>query len=178
LAAFVIFFISALAETNRSPFDLPEAESELIAGYFTEYSGFKFALFFLGEYISMFAISGLAVVLFLGGGGGPGVKALPWLAAVWFLAKIFALIFVMIWLRGTLPRLRVDQLMGFAWKFLLPISIMNIFISGIAWHLKSQSIGVTAGVWAASLLILYVMAKGLNKLNRADVKPREYKYAE
>ena len=178
LAAFVIFFISALAETNRSPFDLPEAESELIAGYFTEYSGFKFALFFLGEYISMFAISGLAVVLFLGGGAGPGVGALPWLAAVWLLAKIFALIAVMIWLRGTLPRLRVDQLMGFAWKFLLPISILNIFISGIIWHLKSQNPVVIAGVWVASLMILYVVAKGLNKLNRADVKPREYKYAE
>jgi len=179
LAAFIIFFIAALAETNRSPFDLPEAESELIAGYFTEYSGFKFALFFLGEYISMFAISGLAVVLFLGGGAGPGVTACPWIAVVWFLAKIFALILVMIWLRGTLPRLRVDQLMAFAWKFLLPLSIINIFISGIAWHLQGQGAVVAAGVWVvASLVILYVTAVGLNKLNRAEVKPRKYKYAE
>jgi len=178
LAAFIIFFIAALAETNRSPFDLPEAESELIAGYFTEYSGFKFALFFLGEYISMFAISGLAAVLFLGGGEGPWVAVYPWLAVGWFLAKIFSLIFVMIWLRGTLPRLRVDQLMAFAWKFLLPISIINILISGIAWHLREQGAAVTAGVWGVSLGILYVTAVGLNKLNRANVKPREYKYAE
>ena len=140
LAAFIIFFIAALAETNRSPFDLPEAESELIAGYFTEYSGFKFALFFLGEYISMFAISGLAVVLFLGGGAGPGVAASPWIAVVWFLAKIFALILVMIWLRGTLPRLRVDQLMAFAWKFLLPLSILNILVAGFAHFIPQDSL--------------------------------------
>jgi len=178
LAAFVIFFISALAETNRSPFDLPEAESELIAGYFTEYSGFKFALFFLGEYISMFAISGLAVVLFLGGGGGPGVETLPWLAAVWFLAKIFALIFVMIWLRGTLPRLRVDQLMAFAWKFLLPLSILNILVAGFAYFIPQGNMVAVMAVWMVSFGILYAAAKGLNGLNRAEVKPRQYKYAE
>jgi len=198
LAAFIIFFIAALAETNRSPFDLPEAESEIIAGYFTEYSGFKFALFFLGEYIAMFAISGLAVTLFLGGGAGPGVAALPWLSVIWFLVKIFALIAVMIWLRGTLPRLRVDQLMGFAWKFLLPLSILNIFIAGSALHLlaggrlagldEKQPILrqlmeganplVVAGLWIGALLILYVAANGLNQLSRAKVRPREYKYAE
>ena len=198
LAAFIIFFIAALAETNRSPFDLPEAESEIIAGYFTEYSGFKFALFFLGEYIAMFAISGLAVTLFLGGGAGPGVAALPWLSVIWFLVKIFALIAIMIWLRGTLPRLRVDQLMGFAWKFLLPLSILNIFIAGSALHLlaggrlagldEKQPILrqlmeganplAVAGLWIGALLILYVAANGLNQLSRAKVRPREYKYAE
>ena len=179
LTAFVIFFIGSLAETNRSPFDLPEAESEIIAGYFTEYSGFKFALFFLGEYIAMFAISGLAVVLFFGGGAGPGVTALPWLSSVWFLAKIFALIAVMIWLRGTLPRLRVDQLMGFAWKFLLPLSILNIIVAGFAWHAQQQASGtVKAIIWVVCLLILYATAKGLNQLNRPNVRPREYKYAE
>ncbi|SVA48207.1 uncharacterized protein METZ01_LOCUS101061, partial [marine metagenome] len=179
LAAFVIFFIAALAETNRSPFDLPEAESEIIAGYFTEYSGFKFALFFLGEYIAMFAISGLAVTLFLGGGAGPGVAALPWLSTVWFIAKIFALIAVMIWLRGTLPRLRVDQLMGFAWKFLLPLSILNIIVAGFAWHAQQQASGILkAIIWVACLLILYATAKGLDQLNRPNVRPREYKYAE
>jgi NADH-quinone oxidoreductase subunit H len=208
-AAFIIFFIAALAETNRSPFDLPEAESEIIAGYFTEYSGFKFALFFLGEYIAMFAISGLAVTLFLGGGDGPGVtmnlvdqglatEAFPGLTVIWFLMKIFALIAVMIWLRGTLPRLRVDQLMGFAWKFMLPLSILNIFIAGSALHLmagdrladldetqpvlrqlmEGANLPVVAGLWIGALLILYVAAKGLNQLNRPNVRPREYKYAE
>ena len=180
LAAFVIFFIAALAETNRSPFALPEAESEIIAGYFTEYSGFKFALFFLGEYIAMFAISGLAVTLFLGAGGGPGVESLPWLKVIWFLAKVCILIGVMIWLRGTLPRLRVDQLMGFAWKFLLPLSILNILIAGFAWHAKKANEGtaVSVIVWVAALIILYAAAKGLNRVNRAKVKPRTYQYGE
>ena len=180
LAAFVIFFIAALAETNRSPFDLPEAESEIIAGYFTEYSGFKFALFFLGEYIAMFAISGLAVTLFLGAGGGPGVEAIPALKVVWFLAKVCILIGVMIWLRGTLPRLRVDQLMGFAWKFLLPLSILNIFVAGFAWHATKANDGtaVSVIVWVAALIILYAAAKGLDRVNRAKVKPRTYQYGE
>ena len=189
-AAFVIFFIAALAETNRSPFDLPEAESEIIAGYFTEYSGFKFALFFLGEYIAMFAISGLAVVLFLGGSLGPGVtvelvdgtkelgSAFAGLPIIWLLAKIFTLIAVMIWLRGTLPRLRVDQLMAFAWKFLLPLSILNILVAGFAYFIPQENIGPKVAVWVVSLGILYAAAKGLNSLNRAGVKPREYKYAE
>ena len=178
LAAFVIFFIAALAETNRSPFDLPEAESELIAGYFTEYSGFKFALFFLGEYIAMFAISGLAVTLFLGAGEGPGVATVPALSAVWFLAKIFALISLMIWLRGTLPRLRVDQLMAFAWKFLLPLSILNILLAGFAWHVRGQGTVAQAATWTASLLILYFTARALDDLSRPQARPRQYKYAE
>ena len=191
LTAFVIFFIGSLAETNRSPFDLPEAESEIIAGYFTEYSGFKFALFFLGEYIAMFAISGLAVVLFLGGSLGPGVtvelvdgtkeleSVFAGLPIIWFLAKVFALIAVMIWLRGTLPRLRVDQLMAFAWKFLLPLSVLNILVAGFAWHAQQQANTIMkVAIWVVSLAILYMAAKGLDQLNRAKVRPREYKYAE
>ena len=179
-AAFAIFFIGALAETNRSPFDLPEAESEIIAGYFTEYSGFKFALFFLGEYIAMFAISGLAVTLFLGAGNGPGVETYEWLKVIWFLAKVCILIGVMIWLRGTLPRLRVDQLMGFAWKFLLPLSILNIFVTGFAWHAKklNDGIALSAIIWIAALIILYFAAWGLDRINRAKVKPRTYQYGE
>jgi len=197
-AAFVIFFIGALAETNRSPFDLPEAESEIVAGYFTEYSGFKFALFFLGEYIAMFAISGLAVTLFLGGGNGPGADLHPWVPVVWFLAKVCALISLMIWLRGTLPRLRVDQLMAFAWKFLLPLSLMNILLTGAAMHLLSggrletltrrqenlyQIMGeasplVIGALWIGGCLILYAAARGLDNLTRGKVQPREYKYAE
>ena len=179
-AAFAIFFIGALAETNRSPFDLPEAESEIIAGYFTEYSGFKFALFFLGEYIAMFAISGLAVTLFLGAGNGPGVETYEWLKVIWFLAKVCILIGVMIWLRGTLPRLRVDQLMGFAWKFLLPLSILNIFVTGFAWHAKKLNYGIamSAIIWISALIILYFAALGLDRINRAKVKPRTYQYGE
>jgi len=193
--AFVIFFIGALAETNRSPFDLPEAESEIIAGYFTEYSGFKFALFFLGEYIAMFAISGLAVTLFLGGGNGPGSDN-AWIACVWFLAKLFGLIAVMIWLRGTLPRLRVDQLMAFAWKFLLPLSLLNIFVTGASLHLLGggQLMGmaqngnvlfdsiyradpkVVGALWVVSGMILYLAATGLDKLTRSHARPREKLY--
>jgi len=194
-AAFVIFFICALAETNRSPFDLPEAESEIIAGYFTEYSGFKFALFFLGEYIAMFAISGLAVILFLGGGHGPG-SDIAWIACGWFLAKLFGLIAIMIWLRGTLPRLRVDQLMAFAWKFLLPLSILNIFITGASIHLlaggglepyvgrpqmllrmiEDASPLVLSALWVVGMVVLYVAACGLDNLSRPKVRPREPLY--
>ena len=110
----ILFFIASLAESNRSPFDLPEAESEIIAGYFTEYSGFKFALFFLGEYLGMFAIIGLGITLFLGGWTSP-VSFLTWIPSyVWFVTKMIAIVFVFIWIRATLPRLRMDQLMNLA----------------------------------------------------------------
>jgi NADH-quinone oxidoreductase subunit H len=130
-AAFVLFMIAAAAESNRSPFDLPEGESEIIAGYYIEYSGFKFALFFLGEYIGLFAASGLAITLFLGGWHAP----LPFLTGVpsyaWFFGKLLALVGVFIWVRGTLPRLRMDQLMNFAWKFMLPLALINILATGV-----------------------------------------------
>ncbi len=115
-----MYAIAATAETNRSPFDLPEGESELVAGYFTEYSGFKFALFFLGEYLAMFSISGLGATLFLGGWSAP-FSVLNWVPSwIWFFSKVMLSIVVFIWMRGTLPRLRQDQLMNFAWKFVLP----------------------------------------------------------
>jgi NADH-quinone oxidoreductase subunit H len=127
LPSFVIFFVSALAETNRSPFDLVEAESEIVGGYHTEYSGFRFALFFLAEYLSIFNMSAIAVVLFLGGWLGPDFGLPAWIAWVmpifWFLLKTFALVFVFIWVRGTLPRFRYDQLMQLGWKRLIPFSI-------------------------------------------------------
>jgi NADH-quinone oxidoreductase subunit H len=133
LAGFVLFMIAATAEANRSPFDLPEGESEIIAGYYTEYSGFKFALFFLGEYIGMFATSGLAITLFLGGWSAP-FSFLAWVPSYfWFFAKLLTLIAVFIWVRGTLPRLRMDQLMNLAWQFMLPMTIFNVITAGI-WH--------------------------------------------
>lgn len=124
---FVIFVICALAETNRIPFDLPEADNELVAGYYTEYSSMKFAMFFLGEYGSMINASALVATLFLGGWQG------PWLpGVVWFLIKVGVLLFIYIWLRATLPRFRYDQLMRFGWGILLPLALLNIFITGIA----------------------------------------------
>jgi NADH-quinone oxidoreductase subunit H len=126
---FIIYLISAIAETNRVPFDLPEAETELVAGFHTEYSAMKFALFFMAEYINMFTVSMLATTLFLGGWNGPFVDKLPWLGVFYFLGKVIFFIFLYIWLRGTLPRFRFDQLMNFGWKFLLPVAILNIILT-------------------------------------------------
>jgi NADH-quinone oxidoreductase subunit H len=122
--AFILYVICATAETNRTPFDLPEAESELVAGFHTEYSGMRFALFFLAEYTNMFIVSAVATVLFLGGWHGP---ILP--GAVWFLIKVYAMIFLIMWFRWTFPRVRFDQLITFAWKILIPLSFANLLIT-------------------------------------------------
>lgn len=128
---FLLFLIAGIAECNRAPFDLPEAESELVAGFHTEYSGMKFALFFLGEYANMFIFACLCVTLFLGGWNG--IPHLPIILPpiVWFLLKAYFIIFLMMWFRWTYPRVRVDQLMNFSWKFLTPLSFLNIAITGI-----------------------------------------------
>lgn len=126
--AFLIYMISATAEVNRAPFDIPEAESELVAGFHTEYSGMKFAMFFLGEYTNLFIISAVATTLFLGGWTGPFLPPV-----VWFLAKTYFLIFILMWVRWTFPRLRVDQLMSFAWKFLTPLALLNLGLTGYLW---------------------------------------------
>lgn len=126
---FLVYLIAAIAETNRVPFDLPEAETELVAGFHTEYSAMKFALFFLAEYVNMFTVSMLATTLFLGGWNGPFVAKLPWLGVFYFLGKVVLFLFFYIWLRGTLPRFRFDQLMSFGWKFLMPLAIINIAIT-------------------------------------------------
>jgi NADH-quinone oxidoreductase subunit H len=126
---FVTYLISAIAETNRVPFDLPEAETELVAGFHTEYSALKFALFFMAEYVNMFTVSMLATTLFLGGWQGPFAAEVPWIGAVWFLLKVVFFLFLYIWLRGTLPRFRFDQLMSFGWKFLLPVAIFNVILT-------------------------------------------------
>jgi NADH-quinone oxidoreductase subunit H len=124
--AFIIFIISALAELNKSPFDLMEAEQEIVAGYHTEYSGMRFALFFMAEYANLFVMAGLRVTLFFGGWRGPLLPS--WM---WFMIKTYVMIFFLMWLRWTLPRARVDKMMQFNWKVLIPISIANLFITGV-----------------------------------------------
>jgi NADH-quinone oxidoreductase subunit H len=122
----IIFFVAGVAETNRPPFDLPEAETELVAGYHTEYSGMRFGLFSMAEYVNMITLSGLAVTLFFGGWGGPVLPGL-----VWFVVKLALVIFVFMWLRATLPRLRYDQLMQIGWKVLLPVATLNAVVTAI-----------------------------------------------
>jgi NADH-quinone oxidoreductase subunit H len=133
----VLYMIAAIAETNRVPFDLPEAETELVAGFHTEYSAMKFALFFLAEYINMFTVSMLATTLFLGGWNVPfidsflerGTFLFGLVSALGFLVKVIFFLFMYIWIRGTLPRFRFDQLMNFGWKILLPLALLNIFLT-------------------------------------------------
>jgi len=127
----IVFFISVLAEVNRSPFDMPEAEQELVAGYHTEYSGMKFALFFMGEYVKMFSMSAIFSTMFLGGFAGPGVEQVPWLGPLYLLLKIIFCLGIMIWVRATLPRFRYDRLMKFGWKVLLPFALVNILLTAL-----------------------------------------------
>ena len=141
IIGFFIYLLAAFAETNRIPFDLPEAETELVAGYHTEYSSMKFAMFFMAEYVNMFTVACLASLLFFGGWHGPTLAFLPPIAqsllpVLWFALKVFFFIFLYIWIRGTLPRFRYDQLMAFGWKFLLPLAIANIIVTSfiVAWR--------------------------------------------
>ena len=182
----VIFFLSGVAEVNRTPFDMPEAESEIVAGFHTEYSGMKFALWYMAEFLEAFAVSAFTVTLFLGGWQGPAMPVWPLFLVIglllagarfiarplrllfalasagaavtfarepvpswlWFFAKTYALVFVLVWLRGTFPRLRVDQLMGLAWKGFLPLSLINILAAGLWVSLP----GWTGMVLSAALL--------------------------
>jgi len=149
---FLIYLIAAIAETNRVPFDLPEAETELVAGFHTEYSAMKFALFFLAEYVNMFTVSMLATTLFLGGWNGPFVHQLPWLGVFYFLGKVILFLFLYIWLRGTLPRFRFDQLMAFGWKYLVPAAIFNIVLTATlqwlgAFDYLAQFLKTQTGFW-------------------------------
>ncbi|MCF6294758.1 MAG: NADH-quinone oxidoreductase subunit NuoH [Flavobacteriaceae bacterium] len=133
IIAFMVFMISGTAESNRAPFDMVEAESELGAGFHTEYSGMKFAYFFLAEFINMFIIAAIAATVFFGGWLSPfGItESIPWLGVFWFLGKTFILVFLMMWFRWTFPRLRVDQLLTLEWKYLLPINLVNIIIMAL-----------------------------------------------
>jgi len=129
--AFVIYLIAGLAETNRPPFDLPEAESELVAGYHTEYSGIKFAMFYLGEYLNTVTVAAVATTLWLGGWRGPAPDVLPWLwPLLWFLLKVLVIVYVYIWIRATLPRIRYDRLMAFGWKLLIPFGLLWVMLTG------------------------------------------------
>jgi NADH-quinone oxidoreductase subunit H len=147
--AFLIYMTAALAETNRPPFDLPEAETELVAGYHTEYSGIKFAMFYLAEYMHMITVSAVGVTLFLGGWHGPMFHVLGWLwPLLWFLVKLFVIIFTLVWIRATLPRFRYDRLMSFGWKVLIPVGLLWILITGAAITLPSLK-----GDWQSAVII-------------------------
>jgi NADH-quinone oxidoreductase subunit H len=173
--AFILFFVSGLVESNRTPFDVPEGESEIVAGHMTEYSGFKYATFFMAEYIGMFAITGLAATLFLGGWHAP-LRMLEFIPSyVWFFAKLSALLFVYVWLRGTLPRTRVDQIMNFAWKFMLPMAFTCI-VAAAVWHYTGR--GLRGWLW--SLVVIAIVYTVLSALldTRKKFAPRSYRFAE
>jgi NADH-quinone oxidoreductase subunit H len=175
LAGFVLFMIAGTAESNRSPFDLPEGESEIIAGYYIEYSGFKFALFFLGEYIGMFAISGLAITLFLGGWSAP-FPFLTWIPSyLWFFAKLFGLIAMFIWVRSTLPRLRMDQLMNFAWKFMLPMGLLNL-VNVAVWRFLPP--GLSRWLVCAVLVVVPYLLLGRGLVQSKKLQRRIYRFAD
>jgi NADH-quinone oxidoreductase subunit H len=149
LPAFLIYMTAALAEVNRPPFDLPEAETELVAGYHTEYSGIKFAMFYLAEYMHTITVSAVGVTLFLGGWRGPIFGAVPWLwPLVWFFVKLVIVVFVLVWIRATLPRFRYDRLMSFGWKVLIPVGLLWILITAASVVLPG-----IRGNWNAALLI-------------------------
>ncbi|MBL9195462.1 MAG: NADH-quinone oxidoreductase subunit NuoH [Opitutaceae bacterium] len=176
-SAFCLFMIAALAESNRSPFDLPEAESELIAGHLTEYSGFKYALFFMAEYFGMAALSAMAVTLFLGGWQAPlgWLEVLP--SYVWFAAKLLALLAGFIWIRATFPRLRIDQLTRLAWKFLVPMALLNL-ANAAFWSLTAGWSGPLQAVrWAVSLAAVVVPFLLLSRSLFSGLGPRVYRYA-
>ena len=167
--------------SNRSPFDLPEAESEIIAGHLTEYSGFKYALFFLAEYLGMFAVSGLAVTLFLGGWSAP-LPFLGWVPTyVWFMAKLMFIVCLFIWVRGTLPRLRVDQLLNFAWKFMLPMSLLNLVVAAV-WHftLVWNFPAALAARWVLCAAMIAIPYAWLGRALTGNKKTtlRTYRFAE
>ena len=153
---FLVYFLAALAEANRGPFDLMEADSEIVAGFHTEYSGMKFAMFYLGEYAHVLGASAIGATLFLGGWKGPLLP--PFL---WFLIKVFAIFVVIFWIRGTLPRLRVDQFMAFAWKFLLPLALVNIFLVAVEMSTESLSalwVMMTVNI-VAGVLFVYLLSR-------------------
>jgi NADH-quinone oxidoreductase subunit H len=154
--SFVLYFIAALAETNRTPFDLPEAESELVAGWLTEYSGMRWGtMLALSEYGNVTIVCGIMTTLWFGGWQGPGVAAVPLLGVLWFTLKVYALIVVMMWIRATLPRMRIDQLMSFCWKGLIPLALVNILVvAGLSLGFPDTRVPVALASWF--LLIAFI----------------------
>jgi NADH-quinone oxidoreductase subunit H len=175
LAAGVVFFISAIAEANRSPFDLPEGESEIVAGHMTEYSGFKYALFFMGEYLGLFAISGLGITLFLGGWQAPlpGLEFVP--SWFWFFGKLALVIAVFLWIRGTFPRVRIDQLMRFGWLFMIPMALLTLPAAAI-WHFTGR--GLVAWLVTVPLLLIPWGIATVVFNRRLAASTRTYRFAE
>ncbi len=174
-AAFLLFFVSGLVESNRTPFDVPEGESEIVAGHMTEYSGFKYATFFQAEYFGMFALTGLAVTLFLGGWHAP-MSILQFIPSyVWFFAKLSILLFVFIWIRGTLPRTRVDQVMNFAWKFMLPMAFTCV-ISAAVWHYQGRRLA--GWLWSLGIVALVYFTLSILLDTKKKFAPRTYRFAE
>src|SRR5258708_6900861 len=173
--AFILFFVSGLVESNRTPFDVPEGESEIVAGHMTEYSGFKYATFFMAEYIGMFAISGLGLTLFLGGLHAP-VHFLEFIPSyVWFFIKLSVLLFVYIWLRGTLPRTRIDQIMNFAWKFMLPMAFTCV-VAAAVWHYTGR--GLRGWLWSLAVIAVVYFTLSILLDTRRKFAPRTYRFAE
>ena len=173
--AFILFFVSGLVESNRTPFDVPEGESEIVAGHMTEYSGFKYATFFMAEYIGMFAVSGLSATLFLGGWHAP-VRVLEIVPSyVWFFLKLSGLLFVYIWIRGTLPRTRIDQMMNFAWKFMLPMAFTCV-IAAAVWHYAGR--GLRGWLWSLIVFVMVYSALSILLDTRRKFGPRVYRFAE
>jgi len=177
LVAFFVYFVSGIAETNRNPFDLPEAESELVSGFNTEYSGVKFAFFFLGEYTGMIIISCIAVTVFFGGWlpPFPHVPALAFLGAipgvVWFLVKVAFFIFCYIWFRSTFPRYRFDQLMALGWKWLIPISLANILVVAFAILLtprRTNGLVTLSWIYGGLFVVMFLLSKLRRALTRRD----------
>jgi len=159
---FLVFLLSGIAETNRAPFDLPEAESELVGGYHTEYSGVKFALFFLAEYLNIITVSAVATTAFLGGPDGPAPDFLPWLWPIlWFVAKVYLFVSLFIWLRATLPRLRFDRLMSFGWKVLIPVAFGWVAVTAVVlvvdFRISRQTQLIAIGVVVALLLLSFLL---------------------
>jgi NADH-quinone oxidoreductase subunit H len=174
-AAFILFFVSGLVESNRTPFDVPEGESEIVAGHMTEYSGFKYATFFMAEYIGMFAISGLGVTLFLGGWHAP-LRLLEFIPSyAWFFVKLSILLFIYIWVRGTLPRTRIDQIMNFAWKFVLPMAFACILAAAV-WHYAGR--GLAGWLWSFGVIAAVYIALSILLDTQKKLAPRTYRFAE